>query len=569
MTLEPQLHLSDMLFTESKGELIFSVGGFERTIQHYNDSYSQMVDVHSNHDIRIFYLRVNMEGASKEINITDAGTVYHMLEDNESGIFLRVNYEGCQYTVWLPSGAGKFCFDNHQRLATLRENHFSYQWEFLPKIKLHVLQHGSKGEVAVIPCVVLKDPNGQFFEELKSLSNIERRLYRRSDWFFARTPSDVWNYLINGSLYDPRSHKSIGKRFKCQQCAYAWWSYFGFLYKETGKKLYTTMQDEVAYSILLDMSEKGEWGHGHWSNDIETHARFHLSGLHLFISQYEKTGDLIWLEAAERGMDFVSLHLMEKIDDDCLWFLHDTIEHNNKLLPHHFKSTIFGKTTGNSLCINTHVQALTVLHRLCVLIPGKKVYAEMFENGARALRKVLDYQPGELIYRILMPLVIKHMSRKRNNSLKDKAKNIIEGFMIKTIYWPVRHQFPRIVQPGGFIERDLTIAFASHPYHNTNLKDLLILYHQEPLDWLRPYIENGFSYACRFLDELDHTNAIAQSPYYIEFIDILYLYNKLIAPVPTKYRDSVEDKIYQQTRGYSLDYYASELVRGCYQGKGD
>lgn len=563
MTLESQLCLSDMLFTEPKGEPIFAAGGFERTIQCYDDSYSQMVDVHSNHDVRISYLCVNMEDAPKEINISNAVTICHILEDNESGIFLRVNYEGYLYTVWLPPGSGKFCFDKHQRIASSCECHLSYQWEFLPKIKLRVLQHGCNGEVAVIPYVVLKDPNGQFFEELKSLSDVEQRLYRKSDWFFAKTPSDVWNYLINGSLYDPRSDKRIEKRFKCQQCAYAWWSYFNFLHKETHKQVYSLMQDEVAYSVLLDISKKGEWGHGFWADDIETHARFHLDGLHLLISQYEKTGDLIWLGGAERGMDFVSKHLMEELDDDSLWFLHDTIEHNNTQLPHHFKSTIFGKTPGNSLCINTHVQALTVLHRLCFLVPGKKVYAEMFENGVRALRKVLDNQPGELIYRFLMPWIMKHISRKRNNSLKDKVKKIIEGFMIKTIYWRVRHHFPRIVQPSGFIERDLTIAFASHPYHISNLKDLLTLYQQEPLNWLRPYIENGFSYACKFLDELDYTNAIAQSPYYIEFIDILYLYNKLIAPIPSEYIDSVEEKIYQQTRGYSLDYYASELVRGC------
>src|SRR5262249_34899099 len=139
-------------------------------------------------------------------------------------------------------------------------------------------------------------------------------------------PAHLWNYLINGSLYDPRSHKGIDKRFKCQQCAFAWWSYFDFLHRKTGKRVYGLLRDEVAFSVLLDLSAEGEWGHGLWSDEIETHARFHLDGLHLLISQYEKTNNPIWLKAAERGMAFIFDHLTDTLDDGCPWFLHDTLE---------------------------------------------------------------------------------------------------------------------------------------------------------------------------------------------------------------------------------------------------
>jgi len=266
----------------------------------------------------------------------------------------------------------------------------------------------------------------------------------------------------------------------------------------------------------------------------------------------------MWLEAAERGMAFVSEHLMERLDDGSLWFLHDTIEHSKS---HHFKSTLFGKTSGNSLCINTHVQALTVLHRLHLAIPEKKIYAEMFEKGARALRRVLNYEPGEAVYRLLMFWVMKYKTRSEAHSIWGRLKNSLEGRIIRRIYWLVRRQFPRLVQPGGFIERDLTRTFALDSYHITNLKDLLTLYQQEPFIWLRPYIENGYAFVRKFLDKLDLTNAVIRSPHYIEVIDILHLYNKLIEHVPSEEMDAVEKKIYQQTGGYSLDYHASELVR--------
>ena len=185
---------------------------------------------------------------------------------------------------------GQFRFDDHQRIARCEGPTFSFQWEFYPRVRLTVTRPESSGEVAIIPYVMISDPSGQFFDELVCLSNIERRTYLKSEWFSARMPADVWKYVINGSIYDPRSQKGVDKRFKCQQCAYAWWSYFGFLYKESNKKIYDIMQDEIAYSVFLDMSQKGGFGHGFWSDEIETHARFHLDGVHLLISQYEKTG---------------------------------------------------------------------------------------------------------------------------------------------------------------------------------------------------------------------------------------------------------------------------------------
>lgn len=554
MTSGARQYLSGLLFAKPREELDFAAGGFERVEHHWNDSCSQLVDIHSKHGVRIYYFRVASASAPERISVSSTGTVSQALEGGEFGILLRVNYEEGQYTVWLPSASAQFCFDKHQRIATPCERFLSYQWEFQPCIRLSVSQPDQVGEVVVVPYVMLEDPNGQFFEELGSLDDVERRLYRKSDWFFARTPSDVWSYLINGSVYDPRSHKGVDKRFKCQQCAYAWWSYFDFLHKETGKEVYVVMQDEIAYSVLLDMSAEGEWGHGFWSDDIETHSRFHLDGLHLLISQYEKTSEPVWLESAQRGMAFVSEHLMERLDDGGLWFLHDTIEHTQQ---HHFKSTLFGKTPGNSLCINTHVQALTVLHRLRLALPDEGIYAEMFEKGVRALRRVLSHQPGEALYSLLMSWVMKYKTRSEARSIWGRLKNRLEGHIIQRVYWSARRQFPRFAQPGGFIERDLTLNFAPDWYHVTNLKDFLTLYQQEPLAWLRSYIENGTA----FVRNLDVTNALERSPYYIELIDILHLYDNLIEHVPPEEVDSVEEEIYQQTDGYSLDYYASELVR--------
>lgn len=47
----------------------------------------------------------------------------------------------------------------------------------------------------------------------------------------------------------------------------------------------------------------------------------------------------------------------------------------------------------------------------------------------------------------------------------------------------------------------------------------------------------------------DLTNAVEFFPYYIEFVDVLYLYNRLIEKVPFDKIDYVRGKIYKQKGG--------------------
>ena len=368
-----------MLFSCAGESSRFASPDFRRTALDFAASVSQIIDSHAQYGARICYLRVASTGDRKPLTLSSKGLVTRCLSSADFGSLLSLTHEGTEYTLWLPCFQQQFRFDSRGRIEVAAGSYLSCEWAFVPRIELKIPQGGNPGEIAVIPYIILKDPGGVFLDELSSLSDPERRLYRKSDWFYASRPLDIWKYLINGSVYDPRSIKGIDKRFKCQQCAFAWWNYFNFLHQTTGKKIYGLLQDEVAYSILLDLSAEGEWGHGFWSDEIETHARFHLDGIHLLISQYEKTDNPIWLEAAERGMGFVFNHLMDRFDDGSPWFLHDTLE--NKTKKHRFRSTLFGKSPGNSLCINTHVQALTVLYRLGQIAPNPTVYTDQFCQG--------------------------------------------------------------------------------------------------------------------------------------------------------------------------------------------
>jgi hypothetical protein len=552
--------LGDLFFPSALESYQYISGDFKRGTLDCNQSYSQLIDVHANYRAKIFYLRLTAEGEPKTTTISSRANVTRTAHRSDFGSLLCVVHYGTQYTVWLPLSGGQFRFDDHGRINASQRSGLSYEWSSYPQVGLKIFQRGEPGERAVFPYVVLEDPEGEYFGGLSSLSDSETRLYRKSDWFFASAPVDLWSYLISGSLYDPRSWKGVDKRFKCQQCAFAWWNYFDFLQRKTGKKLYSLLRDEVAYSVLLDLSPQGEWGHGYWSDEIETHARFHLDGIHLLLSQYENTGASIWLEAAERGMAFIFDHLMDTLDDGCPWFLHDTLEEKSN--KHRFKSTLFGKSSGNSLCINTHVQALTVLHRLSLLTEGKPIYADRLERGAASLRRVLDYQPGEPFYRFLAFMLTRcFQSLAKNDLLRNRIHRGVYWRVTLMIYWWLKRLVPRLVLPQGFIERDLTLSVAADDYHNTNLKDLLTLYQQVPYPWLRPYIKNGFAFERDMIQTLGLSQAVARSPYYFEFVDILKLYDSLIEPLPAEETALAEDVLYKSTGGCSLDYHASELVR--------
>lgn len=552
MNIRSQIYPADIFFGKTKEEKSFESNGFERVEATFDEVCSRLSDVHLKQGVGIHYLRVSSKDGPAKIDFSGLGTVLSVLQGSEFGILLTVGYENRKYTIWLPSASGQFHFDKFQRISSSERYDLTHQWEFSSNVQLTLSLSGSPGMRAIIPYMIIDNSHEQFTEEITSLNNLERCLYIKSEWFSARVPSDVWKYLINGSIYDPRSHKSIGKRFKCQQCAYAWWTYFGFLNAETGKKIHDILQDQVAYSVLMDMTDTGEWGHGFWSDDIETHARFHLDGLHLLISQYEKTREAIWLEAAERGVSFLSTHLMEPFDDGSLWFLHDTIEKINK--NHHFKSALFGKSSGNSLCINTHVQALTVLHRLRQVIPARASYGEMFEKGVRALRRVLACNSGEAFFKILVPWIVRNITRTECHSNASRLMHGFEARLIKMFYWPLRRQFPRIVQPGGFTERDLTLVFFSHSYHISNMKDFLTLYHQESMPWLRHYIEEGVKFICEFVQKMGVSNALRSGVHYVELIDVLYLHNELFGDQFILDINLLEQKIYHETGGFSLDH---------------
>ena len=87
-----------------------------------------------------------------------------------------------------------------------------------------------------------------------------------------------------------------------------------------------------------------------------------------------------------------------------------------------------------------------------------------------------------------------------------------------------------------------------------------MLYELAPTSWLRPYIINGTSFLKSFIRDLGLDSALKRSPYYIEFIDILFLYDKLIEPISPEEISVLKVEMYGSVHGYSLDHNTLDLI---------
>lgn len=538
---------------------LFSADGFDRCLHDLDERCSVRIDVHRHHGARFLYLCIAPSPAEVTIDFSALGRIEQVSQVHAFGTVLRCVNDNGASAVWMPHEACAIRSDVQQRIQPVEDDTISLTWGIYPDWCLTIHRFQAEGARLVVPYVVVDDASGEIFQSLQTVGEIEQRLFRKSNWFFAGSPSAIWNALIDGSIYDPRTSDRIGKRFKCQQCAFSWWNYFQLLGDETGKRIYAIVQDEVAFSVLLDLSAGGRWGHGYLSDEMETHARFHLDGIHLLISQYEKTGDSPWLEATQSAMAFIFEHLTDAFDESHTWYLHDTMEFNRR---HRFKIALFGKKPGNSLCINTHVQAMTVLNRLRAHFPDDHTYTRAYENACNALRQVLDHRPAELVYRLIGPWIIKNRSKPNRTSTAARLADRIGNRLLNKVYWPFQRRFPRMVYPNGFIERDLSRSMASDRYMVTNVKDLLTLCKQDPMPWLRSYCRKGTAFLRRFIDASGLPFYLQRSPYYIEFVDILLLCNALVEPIAEETIQAAEMTIYAETGGYSLDFCSSPLVRG-------
>jgi hypothetical protein len=348
--------------------------------------------------------------------------------------------------------------------------------------------------------------------DIFDLTDIETQRFVKSNWFDAASVADLWKNLADGAVYDPRD---AGQgRWRCQQCALAWWSYLMALNLETSKAHYRALARWVAWSVCLDLGDNGAWRHGFWGEEPEIHSRMLWDGVRLLLSEFEMAPHPALLASAEEVTEFAIENLTEELDGGSLWFLHDSDEGSQPL---QVQEPVLGRSEKNSLCLNTHIQALCVLAQMNRITGGDGRFREEYHRGLGALEAVLGLacEPGPLtIVDRLLPAIL---SWKIPRGFGERVLRFMAHRVLVGAFWWARRRTRCLIFPSGYIDRDLGRTMLADEYHVVNLKDLVGLQRLDP----HPWVEEAISAAIRFVTTLDFGRSLQRSPIWAEWADVL------------------------------------------------
>jgi hypothetical protein len=351
--------------------------------------------------------------------------------------------------------------------------------------------------------IVLSSLNEDIFAFLKVFKDINKEYTVTGPWVVVLPFLDCWRFMIDGKIYEYRENIENYTRFTSQQAALFLYKLIG-IEKKRAEAIASVIRDEIAYSVLLDLEPDGRWIHGCWSDEMETHTRFQVDGIHLLLDHFEETKEPLFLEKALLAANYL-LTLTDTLKDEAIWFLHDTLEFGKHYIYPMIKSRAFDKSETNTLCLNTHLSALCALIRLYNKTKEKKLKMAI-ERGLKAAEMVLKAEPATNLYRVLYYLVDLSFDRPSYGISKKfpaslEALKILLGKSASSLLPHVKRVFPRFLMPNGLTTRHLSLSHESFSYHIINLYDMLVLYqllilsgYRGGLEWLWKGIDKAVKY---------------------------------------------------------------------------
>lgn len=315
-------------------------------------------------------------------------------------------------------------------------------------------------------------------EELAHLSSLETQ-----QWFlwgshtrYAR-PGDVFAHLINGAVYERHFAWPHRRKICSENDAHALYVTLCGLERATGKRIYRFLKEQILLCVLSRQSPDGGFRHGEWTDDMEAHLRLHASAMHLLMDALAERHDPALRDALRRGIAFLASHRDQT--DVGTWFLHDDLERSEasmgKAPAAWLPSRAFGKSSSNMLVLNTHLDTTVALDRYSE-VTGDQAYAPLVDSARRATRAVLAQRPAEWLYRIAFSAVgLTLLPSARGAALPlplRAVKRLAWKYLIPNFY-RLKTRFPRLVMPGGYIDRDVSLKWWAHHYLTINLMDLL------------------------------------------------------------------------------------------------
>ena len=320
---------------------------------------------------------------------------------------------------------------------------------------------------------------------------------------FAR-PSDLYRHLVFGHVYENRRQWPHYWRICSENDAHALYVALTGLYRATGKRIYDLLRRQVILSVLDRQGEDGGWRHGEWTDLCEAHFRLHASALHLLMDAADEFGPQGLEEPLERGIAFLVGHA-DRLEDGP-WFLHDSLETSPERMRHSpfrwVESRALGKSPANMLVLNTHLDTLVALARRARRT-GDPALREAVAGGRRTAARLLGARPAEPLYRLLCSAAnLSFLPRARGRRLPWPLrawKRIGWKYVLPRMHH-IRARFPRLVMPGGYVERAVTLQGSPLDYHAINVMDMARAGRVLPDDrsWLVRLAEDGARFVERY-----------------------------------------------------------------------
>ncbi|MDX2419356.1 MAG: hypothetical protein QNK19_17995 [Xanthomonadales bacterium] len=323
-------------------------------------------------------------------------------------------------------------------------------------------------------------------------STLDRLLVLERQPFFLWTsqtryqsPADMYLYLVHGHVYVNRFIWPRMWKICSELDAYGLYIVMSGLELATGKIIYSLLKRQLLFSVIARQAEDGGWHHGEWTDLMESHYRFHNGAMLLLQAALKERPDEVVGKSLARAAHYISCHTDNT--DLGLWFLHDSLEEDAEMMRELCRQTgstwiparTLGKSPTNKLILNTHLDSIVTLEQYRN-VSGDNQYMEQVTSARAATRSLLALRPAELLYRIMYRAIrltlLPEPEAKRLPAFVRAIKRLTWKYLIPQLLPRVKRVYPRLVMPGGYIERHLSMPHYDINYHPVNIMDLARLW---------------------------------------------------------------------------------------------
>ena len=317
----------------------------------------------------------------------------------------------------------------------------------------------------------------ELLHELKQLGALETQgIFLWGSHTTYWKPADLYSHLIFGGVYECRYAWPHQRRICSENDAHSLYVTFNGLRRATAKKIYSLFKQQLLLSVLARQSDDGGWRHGEWTDDMEAHLRLHGSAIHLLLDSLDECRDATVERALSRAVEFTCRHKDETSIGT--WFLHDSLELSEegmKKSPFRWLPTrALGKSPSNMLVLNTHLDSLVLLDRYQQMV-GDARHTNLVQSARAAAKTIIDLRPLDEIYAAIFSLLRLTLLPTRvqaSLSLPIRALKRLSWQWLGPNLYRLTARVPRLVMPGGYIERAAAIKGISDAYHSVNVMDV-------------------------------------------------------------------------------------------------